>query len=37
MVETHDESLRKTLNAVLRALKQYTINKGEKNGNAERL
>ena len=30
MVETHDESLRKTLDAVLRALVQYQ--KGEKNG-----
>ncbi len=35
MVETHDESLRKTLNAVLDALEQYTKEqKGKKNGNA---
>lgn len=33
MVETHDESLRKTLNAVLRALVQYQkAHGGEKNG-----
>ena len=35
MVETHDESLRKTLNAVLDALEQYTKKqKGQKNGDA---
>ena len=35
MVETHDESLRKTLNAVLDALEQYTKEqKGKKNGDA---
>jgi len=35
MVETHDESLRKTLNAVLNALEQYNNEqKGQKNGNA---
>lgn len=35
MVETHDESLRKTLNTVLDALEQYTKEqKGKKNGDA---
>ena len=32
MVETHDESLRKTLNAVLRALVQYQKAHGDENG-----
>ena len=32
MVETHDESLRKTLNAVLRALVQYQRAHGDENG-----
>lgn len=32
MVETHDESLRKTLNAVLRALVQYQNAHGDENG-----
>ncbi len=38
MVETHDESLRKTLNAVLRALAKFTNEqKGQKNGNVKGL
>ena len=38
MVETHDESLRKTLNTVLDALEKYVNEqKGKTNGNAERL
>lgn len=32
MVETHDESLRKTLNAVLRALARYQNAHGDENG-----
>ena len=34
-VETRDENLRKTLDKVLGAIKQYVTTKGKKNGNKE--